>query len=165
MTRIAVVFPGDVSKPSTWSGTPLGIVQGLTEAGVEVVNVSSAASEQAERMLAGLMGLAYLPRAAGDSARERARSSYRAALIGPQLTRLRGAIANRRLAELELDGCVQIGASRPLQARAPVATFEDMTVKQALDFPYDHWHTLRAARRSEPGHRPAARLPGRGPAA
>jgi hypothetical protein len=145
MTRIAVVFPGDVSRPSTWSGTPLGIVQGLGELGVEVVNVSSSPPQLAERLLAGGLGVGYLPRAAGDAPLDRARSGYRAALIGPRLTRLRASIANRRLGGLELDGCVQIGASRPLDTRAPVATFEDMTVRQALAFPYDHWSTLRPA--------------------
>lgn len=141
--RIAIVFPGDSSNPSTWSGTPYGVGQGLREAGVEVIHLSSAAPAGAERLLAAAIGLRYLPRAPNGSLLERARAGYRAALIGPALTRVRRATSARRLRRAELDGCIQIGASFPLPTSVPVVTYEDMTVRQALDYPYDHWSTLR----------------------
>lgn len=141
--RIAIVFPGDSSNPSTWSGTPFGVGEGLKAAGVEVVHLSSALPPRAERRLASVMAVSYLPRARGESPIGRARSAYRAALISPGLVRVRSVVARRRLAGAELDGCIQIGASLPLATGAPVVTYEDMTVRQALEYPYDHWSTLR----------------------
>lgn len=141
--RIAIVFPGDASSPRTWSGVPYGVSEGLKEADVDVVHVSSAADAKVERLLARTIALRYLPRAPHGSPVDRARASYRAALIGPALARIRSVVARRRLARAELDGCIQAGATFPLATSAPVVTYEDMTVEQALDYGYEHWSTLR----------------------
>ena len=39
MKRIGVAFPGDPSQPATWSGTPAGVMRGLTEAGAQAVAI------------------------------------------------------------------------------------------------------------------------------
>jgi len=141
--RIAIVFPGDSSNPSTWSGTPYGVGEGLRDAGVDVIHLSSTVPARGELLLASLVALRYLPSVKRGSTIERVRGAYRSALISPGLVRIRSIVARRRLARTDLDGCIQIGASLPLRTSAPVVTFEDMTVRQALNYPYDHWSTLR----------------------
>lgn len=144
--RIGLVFTGDATVPTVWSGTPYGVYSGLQQAGADVVTVDATASARFERPSAALLGLRYLRTAQGDSLGQRARSSFSAALIGPDIARLRTRLVARRLrAAGPVDGLVQIGTSFALPSTAPIVTYEDMTIRQALDYPYAHWSTLPEA--------------------
>ncbi len=140
--RIALVFNGDTLDPTAWSGTPFGLHRGLEAAGVEVVAVDARLPGGAERLMGGLLGVRMAPRAQEPTRSGRLRSGYSAALIGPEVAGARSLLLRRRLRAQELAGIVQIGTGFLPPLRAPVVTYEDMTIRQALQYPYRHWRTL-----------------------
>jgi len=129
--RIALVQQGDPTDPASWSGVPARLSKGFEQAGCEVVPVR--ASFRGSRRLGRLLGMSW-----ADQATSRA---FAAAC---------GAAADRSLRRAgRLDGVVMIGSGYRLRAQAPIATFEDMTLAQALaqgEPPYDSLGE-RAARR------------------
>jgi glycosyltransferase involved in cell wall biosynthesis len=141
MKRIGVAFPGDPSQPSTWSGTPAGVMRGLVAAGAEPVAIRAAPSPLFRAVGTSLVAAAYL-RPRGD-VRAAVRSSRAAALASPRVAGLnsRAVPASVRRAG-RLDGIVQIGTGYTLPGHVPVATFEDMTVAQARSYGYDGWELL-----------------------
>jgi hypothetical protein len=140
--RIGVVFPGDASNPRQWSGTPYGVLTGLRAAGADAVPVNAALPGPAERAVGALIGLRYLPSAEGSDLTQRARRAYSTALVTPAMGRVRTARLAATLRDGSFDGLVQIGTGFQVPSSIPVATYEDMTIKQALDYPYAHWSTL-----------------------
>lgn len=141
MKRIGVAFPGDPTQPSTWSGTPSGVIRGLRAAGVEPVALNVAPPHYLEQVAVAVASIPYLrpardARAAVVSAREAARSSRAYTAL-----QSRGVpLAIRRAGHL--DGIIQIGTGFTLAADAPIATFEDMTVLQTKTHPYLGWDLL-----------------------
>ena len=59
------------------------------------------------------------------------------------MSRLRSRALRRPMKEaLPLDAVVQVGTGYAVPPSAPVATYEDMTVRQALTLPYPEWKAL-----------------------
>lgn len=120
--RIALVQQGDPTDPASWSGVPARLARGFGESGCEIVPVR--ALFPGARRLSSLLGMSWT-----DEASSR---GFAAACA---------AAANRSLRRTgRLEGIVAIGSGYRLRARAPIVTFEDMTLAQALDQgepPYD----------------------------
>ena len=141
MKRIAVVFPGDPTRPATWSGTPSGIIGGLRAVGVEPVPVNVSPPRWLEQSAVAVTSLPYLRPARSVKgsivrAREAARSSR-------GYTALQSRSAPHVLRGVgPLDGIVQIGTGFTIATDVPVATFEDMTVMQTRTHPYLGWDLL-----------------------
>lgn len=129
--RIALVEQGDPTDPASWSGVPSRLSRGLAAAGCEVLPVR--AMFHGAHRLGGLLGMSWADQAASRS--------FAAAF---------GAAANRSLRRSRpLDGIVMIGSGYALDTAAPLVTFEDMTVAQALrqgEPPYDRLSGRAAAR-------------------
>jgi glycosyltransferase involved in cell wall biosynthesis len=141
--RIGLAFPGGCSDPQAWSGIPYGLAGGLRSAGAEVVELDVSAPAGIERALALAVAGRYAG-GAGDVGFEGAlRRGYSTAFITPTIARLRtqvGAIRVRGAGHL--NGIVQISTAYELPPVAPLVTFEDMTIPQALKYPYAHWRAL-----------------------
>lgn len=114
--RIAVVFEGLKPERSAWSAIPWGMAQGIGELGHEAVLVRAAAPRWFERAR-----LAAAARAAAVRA------------LDPEVARLRSRAAARALAAAgEFDAVIQMATNFTLPAHPRLATYEDMTVVQAL---------------------------------
>jgi glycosyltransferase involved in cell wall biosynthesis len=144
---IAVAFPGDPRHPTTWSGTPSGVVRGLEASGAAVRSLRAEPHPAINAMAMHALSLARLHRADRSGGVVSAvRHSRRSARLSPELGRLQTVAAGRRLGGLgRVDGIVQIGTGYQLRADAPVVTFEDMTVAQVLEAPYPAWKGLPAS--------------------
>jgi glycosyltransferase involved in cell wall biosynthesis len=141
--RIGVAFPGDPSQRATWSGTPSGVMRGLSEAGVEPVAIEAQPSPVVRAVAFNAIAAAYL-RPSRDL-RGAVRRSRAAAWASPGLVAVNSWAAPRRLRHAgPLDGIVQIGTGYTLATDAPFATFEDMTILQtrALGQAYAGWDVL-----------------------
>jgi glycosyltransferase involved in cell wall biosynthesis len=141
MKRIGVAFPGDPSQLTTWSGTPAGVMRGLTEAGVEAVAIHTEPSRLVRTASSNLIAAGYL-RPARDvkAAVRRARRAARASTGVAVVTTWAAPKALRRAGHL--DGIIQIGAGYTLTTDVPIVTFEDMTVAQMRRHPYAGWDLL-----------------------
>ena len=141
--RVGVAFPGDPDRPSTWSGTPTGIMRGLRELGAEPVPVRVEPSSSLVRAAAlNAVAATYVRR--GRDLRavvRRARAAARASPAMAVVTTRSAASALRRAGGL--DGIVQIGTGYRLTTDVPIVTFEDMTVLQVKTHPYPGWDLLR----------------------
>jgi glycogen synthase len=128
--RIAVVLQGDVEDPRSWSGSPSGLFGGLRAAGAEPLAIDARPP--------GIGRLTRLLRVEWE--RESASDAFAAASSAWAASRLRR--------ERPVDGAVAIGSGYELRCRAPMVTFEDETVAQAIRLPYSDPATLppRAAR-------------------
>jgi len=148
--RIGLAFPGDPLDAATWSGTPAGLARGLANAGVDVVALRAAPPAPVEEAARTLAAGLRLHRAAGGGVRSSVRRARAIARIGPELARIYAWAAARALRHAgPLDGVVQIGAGYVLPDAAPVITFEDLTIVQALECGYPDWNALsRRARAS-----------------
>lgn len=131
MTRIAIVLQGDAADPGAWSGVPAGLASGFEAAGCEPVPVN-----------------ALFP---GSRTVSRAlRMSWADESANPVYARACGIAADRGLrAAAPLDGAVAIGSGYLLSTDVPFATYEDMTLAQALSLPDPTYESLsgRAAAR------------------
>jgi hypothetical protein len=124
--RVALVQQGDPARPGAWSGVPAGLTAGLQAAGCEVVFVD--ARFRGSDRLARRLGMSW-----ADQATSRAFAARN------------GAAADKRLrAAGRLDGVVMIGSGYSLSCDAPVVTFEDMTVAQAVRQPEPVYESLAA---------------------
>ncbi|WP_051471554.1 glycosyltransferase family 4 protein [Patulibacter minatonensis] len=140
---MAVVFDGDVTDPRVWSGTPFGVYNGLRAAGAEVMPVDCSLRPRARDAIALALAPPHVLRARDATLELRVRSAYRTARIGPQMAAILGARAGRRIRRLgALDGIVQIGTGFRVPPVAPIVTYEDMTIRQALGYPFRHWTTM-----------------------
>lgn len=109
MTRVALVIVGDGSRATTWSGTPRGLAGGLVEIGVDVCHVDADPPDAARRLV--------------DRVADQQAARLRTATVVGRLVRLG-----------RLDGVVQMGSQFGVPGRAPLVTYDDLTVKQALAF-------------------------------
>ena len=129
--RIAVVQQGDPTDPKSWSGVPASLSAGLEAAGCTVEPVR--AEFPGARRLARLLRMEW-----ADQATSR---SFAAACAATGSRRLRAAG--------QLDGVVALGSGYTLSTSAPMVSFDDMTVAQALRRnapPYDSLGAPGAAR-------------------
>ena len=141
---IGLAYCGDAGKAGTWSGTPASLGNALRGHGPSVVALKAQAPALVETVLAHTLTLLRVLRTPGETLQERARLSRRISLytgqkMPPFRSRgLRGEIRRLR----PLDAIVQIQTNYSVPPGVPVATFEDMTVAQAVNLPYPEWQAL-----------------------
>jgi glycosyltransferase involved in cell wall biosynthesis len=141
MKRIGVAFPGDPGQPTTWSGTPSGVMRGLKDAGAEPVAIHAEPSRLVRAASFNAATAAYVrPDRDMVAAVRRARRAARASTSMAAVTSWAAPKALRRAGHL--DGIIQIGTSFTLTTDVPIATFEDMTVAQMRRHPYLGWDLL-----------------------
>jgi hypothetical protein len=147
MTTVAVAFPGDPRQPTTWSGTPSGVVRGIEASGATVRSLDADPHPAVNALAMHALSLARLHRSDRSGGLASAvKQSRRSARLSPELGRLQTRAARRRLPALgPVEGIVQIGTGYAVAADAPVVTFEDMTVAQVLEAPYPAWKGLPAS--------------------
>jgi glycosyltransferase involved in cell wall biosynthesis len=141
--RIGIVFPGDPRAPKTWSGTPAGVARGFEEAGAAVVPVHADLPRALEFVARNAVALRMLPRTRTGTLEGSLRLARAVARISPELGRCYGWAARARLRRTgPVDGLVQIGTGYTLGGDAPIVTFEDITIPQALALGYPDWLAL-----------------------
>jgi glycosyltransferase involved in cell wall biosynthesis len=150
---VALTFAGDPSAADTWSGTPANLGRALRALGVTVEPLSASPARPVEAVAVYALMAIRLFRTPQPTLRDRARVSRTIARhTGPRLSALRTNAARRAIERATpLDAAIQLGTEYYLPAAVPTATFEDMTVAQAVTLPYPKWQLLtereRAARR------------------
>ncbi len=153
--RIGVAAHADPESPSTWSGTPAGVIAGLRALGHDVVGLHATASPQVEKRVQQLLAVRYLPSTLRREPGLRAAlAPARAAVrVSPAYARLGSLVMARSLRGAgELDLVVRMGTSFDLEHPRQV-TFEDLTVAQALRTDWVDWRTASArARRGRLDH-------------
>lgn len=142
--RIAVVFPGDPRSPATWSGTPAGLCAALEELGVEVIPLSAEPGGVVDFITKNFVAARRMHRAWRGSARATISFSRAIARASPELARVNTWISRRRLKKAQpVDAVVQIGTGYSLpNGDFRIATFEDLTVLQALALGYPELRAL-----------------------
>jgi len=142
--RLGLVFPGAPRDPSTWSGTPAGVARGLEQAGVAVVPVRAEPPAGLDTLAKYAVAGFHFRRAVRSPlapTRPLARALARAS---PELGAVQGLAARSRLRRAgPLDGLVQIGTGFLIALNGtPLVTFEDLTVRQAVELGYPEWRLL-----------------------
>lgn len=142
--RVAVVCEGDPSDPAEWSGTPHGIIEGLTALGVQAIPVVGAPQGRWASIGRDVVALGALrPARAGKHG---LRDTFRRARDVAPLTASYGSLGTAQVKvglrrAGHIDGVIQIGTSYGV-AHARVVTFEDMTIRQAVQNDQYGWNTL-----------------------
>jgi glycosyltransferase involved in cell wall biosynthesis len=140
---IGIVFPGDARARGTWSGTPAGIAGGLEALGFAVRRLDARPSPLANRLSFNLVAAAHTR--PGRDPVAAVRRGRQVARVSPTVARARTAGLARRLAATPpLDALVQIGTGYEIPPGPLVATFEDMTIAQAVALDYPGWDGLSA---------------------
>jgi glycosyltransferase involved in cell wall biosynthesis len=142
--RVGFAYPGDPDAPGTWSGTPASLANAIRQLGATVVPLNAEPPRGVEWAAAHVLALLRLHRTRMPSLVERARVSRTIALYtGREMSALRTRALRRRVRQaVPLDAAVQIQTNYALPPGLRVATFEDMTVRQALTLPYPEWQNL-----------------------
>jgi glycogen synthase len=145
--RLGVAYPGDPAAAGTWSGTPASLGNALRQLGATIEPLRAEAPRPLEAVAAHVLTLLRLHRTPGKSLRERARVSRTIALYtGREMSALRTrALRGSVRRAMPLDGVIQIGTAYALPPNLRIATFEDMTVRQALSLPYPEWQGLSSS--------------------
>lgn len=142
--RIAVVFPGDARARGTWSGTPAGLASGFEDLGFDVVRVDARPSRVLNAATFNASAVARTR--PGRDLREALRRGRAVARLAPEIAELRTRALARSLRALgHFDAVVQIGTGYEIPDGVPVATFEDLTIPQALELDYPGWDGLSPA--------------------
>jgi glycosyltransferase involved in cell wall biosynthesis len=145
MGRIAIVFPGDAQARGTWSGTPAGLASGFTELGFDVVRVDARPPGALNAATFNAVALART-RPRSRDLRAAFRRGRAVARLAPEIADVRTFALARRLRSLgHFDGVVQIGTGYEMPPGLRVATFEDLTIPQALALDYPGWEELSTA--------------------
>ena len=141
---VGVAYPGDPEAAGTWSGTPASLGNAMKELGVTIEPLRAEPPASLEWLAVQALTLLRLPRTRVSPLRKRARVSRTISLYtGREMAALRTSALRRRVRRApHLDAVVQIGTSYALPPGLRVATFEDMTVAQALSLPYPEWRCL-----------------------
>ena len=142
--RLGIAFAGDPDAPGAWSGIPASLANAIRELGANVEPLNAGPSRPVESAAANLLALLRLHKTPATTLRERARVSRTIARhTGPQLSGLRTRALRGRLRNADpLDAVVQLGTEFGLPAGVRSATFEDMTIAQAVTLPYPEWQFL-----------------------
>jgi glycosyltransferase involved in cell wall biosynthesis len=150
---VGVAFPGDPRARGTWSGTPAGIADGLTQLGWSVRRIDARPPRALDLIAFNAVTLGHVrPGRVGP------RAARAVARVSPTVAAVRGSAAAARLRSLPpLDAVVQIGTGYTIPGTVPVATYEDMTIPQAIALDYPGWDGLseRAVRARKAGQRRA----------
>lgn len=112
-SRIGIVFQGDPSDPTAWSGVPAGVTAGLLAAGAEPVGIDARPP--------GFGSLAH-----------RLRMSWAQVSANPWFCAASSVRAKRLAERADLDGAITLGSGFELRSSVPSITYEDMTVVQAM---------------------------------
>jgi hypothetical protein len=131
MPRVALVMQGDPTDAATWSGVPASLSAGLEAAGCEAVPVQ--AEFPGARRIGNRLRMSW-----ADQAASRGFAAGAGIAAGRRLRRAGG-----------IEGVVMLGSGYSLSTEAPIVSFDDMTVAQALRQsgpPYDSLSAAAAAR-------------------
>src|SRR5689334_3557350 len=129
---VGVAFPGDPHARGTWSGTPAGLATGLSELGFEVRRIDARPARVVDALAFNAIALAHVRPGPGGLGAVLRRGRM-AARVSPAVGAVRSAGTRARLRrEPELGAIVQIGTGYRISGDLPIATFEDMTVAQAV---------------------------------
>jgi glycosyltransferase involved in cell wall biosynthesis len=141
---VGLAYAGDPEAAGTWSGTPASLGAALRQLGVSVEALRAELPRPLESAATQVLTLLRLHRIPMAPLRKRARVSRTIALYtGREMSSLRTLALRARLRRAPpLAGVVQIGTGYGLPHGLCVATFEDMTVAQALSLPYAEWRSL-----------------------
>ena len=140
--RVGVVFPGDAENPTTWSGTPYGVLTALRELGIDAVSVNvDPWSSLTREIVRTAMSVPYLrPSRDLRGTLKLARAAGRAS---PPMGTLHAWTASRALERVgHLDGLIQIGSGYRLATSTPYVTFEDITIRLMRSHPYHDFELL-----------------------
>jgi len=141
--NVAILFPGDPTARSTWSGTPLGVVTGFSEIGVDASPVAAMPPEHVHSLALNAVAVAHLHRSVRKGAEETLRLSRRLARNTPAMSALYTRAATRAISRhSNLTAVVQIGTGYGVETALPLVTYEDMTIAQALEYGYPEWNRL-----------------------
>ena len=142
--RLGLAFHGDPFDPASWSGTPAGLAAALRAQGHDVVGLSA---RSGERVDAGVQRALAVPRMIprlpavlrGQPVSEAVDHAKSAARIGAEYRALGSLRMARGLSRAgHLDAVLRLGTS--FEVRHPrVVTFEDLTVRQAVDVGELEW--------------------------
>jgi glycosyltransferase involved in cell wall biosynthesis len=126
------------------------LYRGFGELGLEVAPLVAEPRRVVRAVAAQIFAAGRLARTPGDTLKERLQTSRTVALFtGPELTGLRTRALRRDLDRVgRLDAIVQIATGYEVPAGQRIATYEDMTVVQALRLPYPEWQALSSEERS-----------------
>jgi len=149
--RLGLAYPGDVRQAHTWSGTPSGLYRAFRDLGLDVAPLGADPPRAVTFVASNTFALGRLHRTPGPSLKERLRTSRTIALFsGPELSGMRSRALRRDLRRTgRLDAVVQIGTGYEVPSGQRIATYEDLTVAQALQFPYPEWQGLSRREQAE----------------
>jgi glycosyltransferase involved in cell wall biosynthesis len=139
---IGIAFPGSALARDTWSGTPAGLAQGFADLGFMVQRLDARAARAVDAVTFSAVTLAHARPTAGGmgAALRRARAVAR---VSPLVAAVRERALIARLGDdAPLDAIVQIGTGYAVPPGPPVATYEDMTIPQAIALRQPGWDGL-----------------------
>lgn len=143
--RIGFVSAGDSREPTTWSGTPKGLAQGLEQIGVELVRLQAAPTAVISGLALRAVAAARVRPPLDGGLLRAVRRNRDVAIASREMAALRSrALAHKLGNAPRLDGLVQIGTEYRIDSALPFVTFEDRTVPQAARSPYSFAHRLPA---------------------
>jgi glycosyltransferase involved in cell wall biosynthesis len=141
--RVGVAFTGDPANPTTWSGTPSGLISGLAEKGVTSIPINVEPRPLVDFVTKNVVASLRLHRAWRGSPKASLRFARQIARTSPELAVLRTWVASRALERAgRLDGLVQIGTGYSFETTIPIAVFCDITVVQSVELNYPEWTAL-----------------------
>ena len=142
---VGVLCPGDPTAPTTWSGTPSGIVRGLEELGLEVRGINVDAPRPISLGVSLIAGGVMFASIARAGLRPTPRELRSVGSLSPAVAAMMSGVARRRLGgSVPLDGLIQLGTGYSVTAAVPIVTFEDMTVVQARQAGSAAWRAMPA---------------------
>jgi glycogen synthase len=134
--RLAMLFPWDSRDPAVVSGTAFGLATAMEELGVDLVRVEGRPPHRALGLIARETKVRWMltERLAPDTWRS-----------GIEPTLARSIVAGLRLRYREpVDGIVQLASDFLVRhRRAPLVTYDDMTIRQAIAAGYPSWQLAK----------------------
>lgn len=144
--RVGLLFPGDATDNNSWSGTPAGLARALSAQVGALIHVSTEPPPLVGGAIVNATALARLRRFGLISPVAALRQARWQGRVTPAMAAVRGRFAQRRLDGVgPLDAVVQIHAECPVHIESPLATYEDMTVVQALGHGYPEFEHMSAS--------------------
>lgn len=151
--RIGLAFAGKAGDLRSWSGIPAGLSRALCVLGCEVTHVNPNPPGALGSLLVNGMAAALAPRFGLSRPRGALRRARWQARADPAVAGVRRAWAGQRLRRMGvLEAVVQVHGEYQLATAGPVATYDDLTVAQALQLGYaefEHMSPSKAQRRVE----------------
>lgn len=126
--QVAVVAAGNPADPTTWSGTPRGLIDGFSQLGHNVVPIDALPSRLPKRLAQS----AITARRTITGPRFSPRNALWASKYGFEWSQLLSATAQKRLRHIKPDLVVQAGEGWAVR-HPRVALYLDMTTSQAIE--------------------------------